>query len=145
MRVKSVHHRHGAPGSIVVVEDIPRSVQPGDTLRCGEREWYIVNVEYGHGPPALILKGRPFPEEGDKLEWDPPDLLDRPLKALTVREAIEILAHESKERQELSKLLKAMQHALNVHEMAINTDNRMNTFKLLRETFNKIPPKWFHK
>jgi hypothetical protein len=151
MRVKSVHSRKGAPGHIVVIEDLPRSLEPGDSLTCGDKKWMVSNIEYGHGPPALILcSGTGYPEVDDELTWEAPELLDRPLKAITLRQLLEAMEKRSKERQELVDILKDLSHAINHLELRLSSDDasvyqRMNAFKKMRETFNRIPPKWLHR
>jgi len=78
-----------------------------------------------------------------------PSLLDREVGKVTLREFLDALGRESVERRELSGVLRDLNRAIDRMECANEADDsraekRMSALKNLRETFNRIPPKWFH-
>jgi ElaB/YqjD/DUF883 family membrane-anchored ribosome-binding protein len=57
-----------------------------------------------------------------------------------------VLGRESKERTELAGILRDLNKAIDAMESCMHgtMDTSMTKLKNLRETFNRIPPKWFH-
>lgn len=79
------------------------------------------------------------------FDKDEPSLLDMTVANITVRDAIEVFISQSAERIELADVLRALDKALMKLELHLHQDGRQSAFKELRETFNRIKPKWFHK
>jgi hypothetical protein len=153
MKVKDVHTIKGR-GTVVVVDELPGNVGVGDDLVCGKYGWRIRGIEWGGTSrprvnAGLILNGHvaDMPEEGDELKHKPRELLDEKLGAITLRQLLEALERQSAERQELATILKDLNRAIDSLERGVGGDNPnlMALFKQMREAFNAIPPKWFHR
>jgi hypothetical protein len=152
MIVEKIYQVEG--GTIVVVDNLPSEVRLGDIITNGEHEWFVVGAE-GVSPEhetGLALKevsaNNIYPTAGEKLTLKPRPILDQELGRITVRNFIEIQERLSKERQDLATILKDLDKAIMHLELELidsTPSSRMEAFKLLRETFNAIPPKWFHR
>lgn len=159
MRVKANMAVKGR-GIVTVVEDtLQQQTQVGDVLTDGTCEWEVTGAELAglrrvQDEVTLHLRGvnntdrESFPDVNTELSVKPKPLLDQKIADLTVREAIEIVVKQSDERVDLAVTLKKLGTALTHLELRIGDDDehaRMDAFKHLRETFNEIPPKWFHR
>jgi hypothetical protein len=157
MKVKEVITRKGN-NTLVVIDELPYEAKLGSLLSDGERTWRITGAE-GFGPPlglhrrrghevSLILKeldgGDTLPEVGDELVLKEKDLLDEEVGKVTLRQFLEVWQRDQKDRIELAEALLGLHRAINAHECIV-PNHAMHTLKALREAFNAIPPKWFHK
>lgn len=152
MRVIHVYSVKGR-GPIAVVDLLLPGLRLNDILSDGKRSWILTGIESARdgGNPGLLLKEveegaiRTHPEKGAELTLKPPPLMKQKVGNLTVEEAIEVFRKSVKERSELAGHLKRLQSAIMHLELHMDKDDRMQAFKDLRETFNRIPPKWLHK
>jgi hypothetical protein len=79
-------------------------------------------------------------------------LLDQPVGRVTLRDFLNMLARHNAEEAELAKTLRGLNTAINALETTISpnpggkpeAERQMARLKNLRETFNRIAPKWFH-
>ncbi len=163
MKVKQQFDIKGR-GTIIVVEDFPRTVCVGDKVYRGKKSWTIKGCELGGvGKDVGLLLSGPMgglPIEGDKLHTQPDTVLDMELGRITLRQFLEVWAKDQKDRVELAGILQKVSVAINVLETKLThigvivpgaeenrrtVSDRKAAFKELREAFNKIPPKWFHR
>ncbi len=111
--------------------------------------WWVRRMLTAHG--VVIedkykpewLKAEELPDEGNLA------LLDQEVGRVTLRNFLDILGRESKERIELAGVLRDLNKAIDGVECSNEADDsraekRMAALKNLRDTFNRIPPKWFH-
>jgi hypothetical protein len=77
------------------------------------------------------------------------NILEEKLSNITMRQFLEVWAKEQQDRAELAKLLQDFGTCLNAIELSLlpgrSNDVVHAALKNLRETYNKIPLKWFHR
>lgn len=71
-------------------------------------------------------------------------LLDQEVGKVTLRDFLDVLGRNSKERVELAGILRDLNGAIDGVECTLYRPEATKKLKHLRETFNRIPPKWFH-
>lgn len=73
-------------------------------------------------------------------------LLNQEVGKVTLRDFLDVLGRESKERVELAGILRDINTAINELELNMHGkgDQMMTRLKRLRDAFNRIPPRWFH-
>lgn len=160
MKVLSTYTVKGE-GTIIVVDNCPPEVRLGDVVTNGTREWIIIGADSvippksHHYETGLALKEvgggaliQAYPDEGEELTVKKLPLMEREVGRCTLGELVEVLGRASKEQQDLAVVLKDLVKAIMHLEMNINSKHqnvRMKAIKDVRETFNRIPPKWLHQ
>lgn len=74
------------------------------------------------------------------------NILDQEVSKVTLRDLLDALGKESKERSELAGVLRDLNKAIDGMELNMHGsgDKMMSKLKDVREAFNRIPPKWFY-
>lgn len=98
---------------------------------------------------AIIGKVGDYAYEQELKAIKERSLLQQEVGKITLGEFLDALGRESKERVELAGILRNLSRAIDGMELSNVADDsraekRMAALKNLRETFNRIPPKWFH-
>ena len=152
MKVTAIRHIKGR-GHLIVVDELPGNIKPKDILVTGNGgQWRICSIELqgGRHPrigACLALNGHvdDLPLEGNVLSLKPREVLKEKLSAITVEEFLEVWTKDQKDRVELAGVLKELNQTIDALEIGIGGTREMGLFKQMREAFNKIPPKWFHR
>ena len=76
-------------------------------------------------------------------------LLEEKLSNITLGEFLEVWTKDQQDRQELVGILQELGQTINMVELTISLqkgkEQQQAALKRMRETFNQIPPKWFHR
>jgi len=156
MKVQDVIDIKGR-GTVVVVEFIQgdKIVKVGDILTDGKGDWRITGVElsspiHSRDDVGLILNridGIGPPDKGAELALKPVPLLDQELGRVTLRQFLDAFAKDQADRVELAGALQKLGHAVNHLELVLDKEHdvRHAGLKQMREAFNCISPKWFHR
>lgn len=133
-------------GVLVGFESLDEDIGLGDTLVHEELAWRVIDVQRKVGKLLLDGKGG-IPAPGLEVRVVKPDLLDQPLKSITLRQFLDVWAKDQKDRMELADALRVLNKAIDRLELNMHGDGdaMMSNLKNVREAFNAIPPKWFHR
>lgn len=142
--------------TVVTFYHSEKIVKVGDILTDGKGDWRVTGVELSSptkhpNDVGLILNridGIGPPDKSTELVVKRVPLLDQELGRVTLRQFLDVWAKDQKDRVELAGELQKLGNAINMMELSVHheaADVRMQALKGLREAYNRISPKWFHR